>query len=511
MPPSREGLPGPVAEAFFGATARVQAINGPVGGGKTTTLFQKFCWHTPMLQPPSPLDGIRRRVVSVVHQDYRKLWRGPIPTYWKLFPQELPGSIWNGGKNEPASHRLAFRHPVDRKHPRVEVTVNFLAIGDADPEDVMRGYETSDWLLMEADLMAEEVFKFAITRLARAPGKEHGDLLNPAIGLDFNAPRFDSWVFKKMMEEWEHGVRLFVQPPAAFEVRGQPGVFNLNPDAENLHNLDSSYYQTQIDELRGDDIDKIRRFVCNRPGYSKSGQAVYRDEYADDVHVARNGLKPIPHLPLSIGLDAGGNPAAVFIQALPGGAVRVLAELVAPTGCGPVRFAKMVKEFLAQGPWQDFARASITCYPDPSAFWGGDAESDALSDKDWVTKFRRESRIECLMPDVGNKLFDRHKAVKDKLTRQGEEIGLLLDPNRCPVLRKGFVAGYCYPKVERAHGAGSYTNPVPVKNEFSHPHDALQYAIMGAMRYRVQQQERQRRQVRARTPGRAAAYAEVRR
>ena len=33
--------PGPVSEAFMHSTAKVQIINGPVGGGKTTTAFIK--------------------------------------------------------------------------------------------------------------------------------------------------------------------------------------------------------------------------------------------------------------------------------------------------------------------------------------------------------------------------------------------------------------------------------------------------------------------------------------
>ena len=512
MPPTGEGLPGPVAESFFAATDTVQALNGPVGGGKTYTLFLKFCWHVPMLQPPSPVDGVRRRVITVVHQDYRRLWRGPIATYNKLFPKDLDGSVWNGGRNEPATHKVAWRHPVDKEHPRVEVTVNFIAIGDNDVEDVMRGYETSDWLLMEADLLSEQTFTYAMTRLARAPGREHGTLLNPAVGLDFNAPTFDSWVFERMMNDWEPGRRLFVQPPAAFEVPGEPGRFNLNPQAENLHNLDDGYYQRQIDELGPRDPDLIRRFVCNKPGYNKSGLPVYGKEYSDIRHVSSVGLQPDYRLPLYIGLDAGGDPCAALGQVVAGGAVRVLAELIADHGTGPDRFGMILEEFLAQPRWQPFRRDQITCFPDPSAFWGGDAESQALSDQDWVTKFRHRTKLECRMPDVGNKLFDRLKAVKDKLLRQGEEVGLLLDPHHCQTLRKGFVAGYCYGEVKRANSQGRYIPALPVKNEFSHIHDATQYLIMGAMRYpKGAQNDRQRRQVRATTPGRPAAYAEVRR
>ena len=474
--------PGPIAAAFCLASGTIQAINGPVGSGKTSTLFEKFCLRTPFQQPPSPKDGIRRRVVTVVHADYRKLWRGPIRTWWRLIPRDYPHSTWTGGTNNPASHTLRMRHPVDRAE--VHVRVHFLAIGDDSAEDVMRGYETTDWLLMEADLLNEEVFKYAITRLARAPGREHGEAWRPAVGLDFNAPEFGSWVHTAMIDEWASKPDLlYVQPPAAFELPGARGQFNLNPQAENLHNLDPHYYQRQIDELAKTDIDLIRRFVCNQPGYSKIGLAVYSADYDDHVHVARLELTPNPAWPLYIGLDAGGDPSAVLIQVAPGANVRVLAELISEHGTGPDRFGQAMSDLLASPRFGEFNRRDIAGFPDPSAFWGGDGVSRSLSDQDWVTRFRQAAQFDCRAPAATNALFPRLQAVRDQLRKPGPQPGLLLDGRHCPQLRKGFMQGYQFGKVQRANAAGTHMPELPVKNEYSHVHDALQYAIMGALRY----------------------------
>jgi hypothetical protein len=54
--------------------------------------------------------------------------------------------------------------------------------------------------------------------------------------------------------------------------------------------------------------------------------------------------------------------------------------------------------------------------------------------------------------------------------------GLLLSP-ACKVLRKGFAGGYHYRRV-KVTGDERY-HDMPDKNAFSHPHDALQYALSG--------------------------------
>ncbi len=54
--------------------------------------------------------------------------------------------------------------------------------------------------------------------------------------------------------------------------------------------------------------------------------------------------------------------------------------------------------------------------------------------------------------------------------------GLVLSP-KCAALRKGFAGGYHY-KIVRA-ATGQQFHEVPNKNAYSHPHDALQYLLLG--------------------------------
>jgi hypothetical protein len=68
---------------------------------------------------------------------------------------------------------------------------------------------------------------------------------------------------------------------------------------------------------------------------------------------------------------------------------------------------------------------------------------------------------------------------------------LLLDPV-CTVLRKGFNGGYKYRRIQ-VTGDERYTDE-PVKNAYSHPHDALQYVALrhgGSQAIKAPRQPRQ--------------------
>ena len=72
----------------------------------------------------------------------------------------------------------------------------------------------------------------------------------------------------------------------------------------------------------------------------------------------------------------------------------------------------------------------------------------------------------------------RREAVAAALNRLIDgDPGLLLSP-ACTSLRKGFVGGYHYRRVRAGANPDTYYES-PVKNTYSHPHDALQYLLLG--------------------------------
>ena len=71
----------------------------------------------------------------------------------------------------------------------------------------------------------------------------------------------------------------------------------------------------------------------------------------------------------------------------------------------------------------------------------------------------------------------RREAVAAALNRLIDgDAGLLLSP-ACTMLRKGFVGGYHYRRVRAGANPDTYYES-PVKNTYSHPHDALQYLLL---------------------------------
>jgi hypothetical protein len=70
----------------------------------------------------------------------------------------------------------------------------------------------------------------------------------------------------------------------------------------------------------------------------------------------------------------------------------------------------------------------------------------------------------------------RIEAVSAALNRMVDgKPGLQLNPS-CGVLRKGFSGGYHFQRI--AAGNGATFHETPRKNQYSHPHDALQYMVL---------------------------------
>lgn len=457
--------PGPVAKAFFVDPHEISVINGPVGSGKTTTAIMKAV-HRAARQAPSPirrLPGpgtselwpVRMRKTCVVRDTYRQLWRSTMPSWFSRFPKSM-GSF-TGAENAPSTHVITFARP-DRT--LVEWQVDFIAIGDQAVEDVLRGYEPSDFYLNELDTLAEEVFIHAVGRYGRYPSAEHGGCTLPGILADCNAPILESWLYAKM----------FLLTPAELHAQGiglfrQPG--GLDPGAENLANLPGGrgYYQ-RMERVNPDWF--VQRMVHNRPGFSRAGKPVY-PEFNDLVHVAPAALPGVPQLPLVIGLDAGLSPSAAFCQQMPGGAWHVLDELVGEAGTGATRFGDMLAQFLRTrfGAFRD-----TVAWCDPSALYGADRDA---GEQDWseIVMARTGLRIRAAPT---NQPIPRWEAVRVPLGRMIDgRPGFVLSPE-CRVLRAGFNSGYHFRKVQGT--AGRYAEQAE-KTPESHVHDALQYALSG--------------------------------
>lgn len=446
--------PGPVSAAFMASTAPVQGIMGPIGSGKTGTCLMKLI-RLAAAQAPGP-DGWARTKWTVVRDNYRQLWRSVIPSWWRWVPQST--GEWIGGRGEPAVHTV--RWLLGQR--RIEMIVEFVAIGDVDVEAFMRGYEPTGFYLNEADKLPWDAFTFARGRAGRYPPMDAGGPSWYGLLLDFNAPPVTSDLYKALFEEPDASYKIFVQPGGR------------DPGAENLPNLPAGYYEEQI---KGAEEWYVRRMVDNLFGADRSGKPVY-PEFNDHLHVAREPLEPIAGLPIAIGVDAGLTPAAIFGQRLPNGAWRILRELVTAENesCGANRFGELLLLTL-QAHYRAWLLSNhgpqIELWADPSAFFGGDKQSE--DDLAWADTVARKLGLP-IRPAPSNALTHRLEAVRAPLGRMIDgRPSFQLDP-RCGRLRAGFNSTYRFRR--RPTGDESYDDK-PEKNAASHPHDALQYLILG--------------------------------
>lgn len=199
------------------------------------------------------------------------------------------------------------------------------------------------------------------------------------------------------------------------------------------------------------------------------GKPVFED-YNKLRHEVRYRLEPELGLPLLIGWDFGLTPAAVVCQ-LQGQRLIVLKEFVSQNK-GIDRFFPEVMTKLAQlyPGWRD-NRTDYIHFIDPN----GLAKRD--TDERTCAMIMGQHGAKRIFP--GPIAWEpRRKGVEDFLLRHTKDgAGLQLYAPDAPYLSRGFAGGYQYPEKYAQLEPGK---PRPLKNEYSHPHDALQYVAAGA-------------------------------
>jgi len=449
--------PGPVAQAFVeDIDTPITLCMGPIAGGKTTAGLMKGMVHS-YAWPIGP-GGVRRCKFGIIRRLYKDLEATTMKSWNEWFPRSM--GVWRGAAGDPATHELRLAHPQDGLP--IELTVQFIALGDQRVEEAMRGWEGSFAYIDEIDLMAPNTLAWVWSRCKRFP-KETLETNPQRCWASCNAPDFDSWVVKDFMEEPRPGHRLYRQPGG------------LEPDAENLAVLGPNYYRDLAAVLPADEK---RRLVDNMPGISRSGAPVY-PEYNDDWHFSATPLDVLPGRPLIIGMDAGGTPAAVICQRAPDGQWRVLAELtthekIMDSVTGPNRFGEMLAEIMAER----FRGMKAHAIADPSAGHGADTANGEAS---WIDIVGRVARIP-VQPAPTNDPTPRQEALRlpMKNTIDGRKYGLAIDPS-CRAVRRALAKDYMFPFIR---GAGQLRRAdQPLKNWASHLIEALQYACLDGGAY----------------------------
>jgi hypothetical protein len=448
--------PGPVAAAFHKSEAFVRGLKGPVGSGKSSTCCMEILKHT-MRQ--KPFNGVRRARWAVIRNTYPELKSTTIKTWETWFNSDIAPIKWDA----PITSTMKIKDCGDGN--ALELEVIFIALDKATETGKLRSLELTGAWINEASEVPKEVFDMVTQRVGRFPSKMMGGPTNPCVILDTNPPDDDHWYYKFAEEDTPDNWDFFDQPGGLIrEQIGDQVIYTPNPAAENVFNLPQgfNYY---LNMIGGKQDDWIKVFVLGQYGTTADGKPVF-PEYNDKVHVAEGQIEPNRMLPLYLGWDFGLTPACIIGQITPLGQLCILKELVSED-MGIRQFASEIVKPLLMNEYSGMRLISR-----------GDPAGVNRSQTDERTCYQELLEIGIASePAETNDFIPRRESVAFFLNRMaGGEPGFLLSPD-CRTLRKGFIGGYRY---ERLKVAGERYRDRPVKDRFSHPHDALQYLCLAA-------------------------------
>lgn len=427
----------PTVKQFSQSRKFLRGLMGPFGSGKSSgCVIELVTWGARQNEH----NGKRRARFAVIRNTYRQLQDTTIRTFVDWVPD---GSF---GKYLKSDHTFL----IDDLEPGLEIEILFRALDRPEHVSNLLSLELTGAWVNEAREVPWAVIKALQGRVGRFPKVTEGGCVDPGVIFDTNPPDDDSWWYKLFEETRPENAACFKQPSGRSE------------KAENKKFLPANYYENLV---LGSDADFIRVYVDGLYGYIKDGKPVY-PEYNDSVHCAE--LEPVAGVLIRRGWDFGLTPACIFTQVLPDGRWLVFDELVADD-LGIDTFADSVNLHTLQ-KYEGF---TIEDYGDPA----GSQRSAMTADKDEKTCFDilRGKGIQ-IQPSEQNLTIRLESVRKPMNSLIRGKPQMQLHP-RCKNLRKGFQGRYQY---KRVHVSGSQErfHDVPDKNQYSHPHDGLQYVAV---------------------------------
>jgi hypothetical protein len=428
--------PTPVLRKFMESNARMRALMGPVGSGKSVACCFEVVRRASMQEPNE--QGIRKTRCLVIRETARQLQDTTIKTWNDWFPPGTCGTYRRTTKTY-------FLKVGD-----VECEVMFRALDDADDVANLNSLEVTFAWMNECRDIHPDIVDALSKRIGRYPSSKDGGPTWHGMWGDTNPPTIDGWWYY-MMEHLDP--KDGVSPnDNGWDVYKQPSGRSVY--AENLENLPDGYYDTQ-----GRSEEYIRVYIDGEYGLSSAGMPIYK-YFRSDYHMATGPLRAIasPVRPIVVGMDLGLTPAAVIGQQDPRGRALILAEAVS-YDMGVQRFVRTILKPLLHGR---FPGALIIVVTDPAGVQRAQTDERSAVDIIKAEGFK-------VMPARTNNPTARISAVDEYLMRQVDgDPAFLVDPV-CTQLKSAMMGGYRY----KPKGDG-----IIDKNKHSHIAEALQYLML---------------------------------
>ena len=453
----------PTGHRFHSSDERNRFIFGPVGSGKTVAASMEILFRAINQRPNA--QGVRKSRCLVIRKSYPQLKTTVIQTF-----QQWVGHL---GKLKESGSPLEWRAEFPLPDgTRVEMEVWFKSMSKPQDLDDLKSMELTSAYLSECAELPKALLDILKTRLGRYPSKAEGGPSWTGIWGESNPPSMRSHWYETLEEERPEGYEVFYQPPPILhdpegrlwqasygDVPNPHHPWVPNPAAENIENLENGY-DYYLKAVPGMDWDKINVFILGNYGATKSGKPVY-PEFVTHFHRATAPIAPVKGQTVVVGMDFGLDASAVPTQMAGNGAMLVHPSIDAEG----MMLEAFIKQKLLPVLRDKFAGCPVLIVGDPS--------SDR---RETVSQFNAFSILQRSGLPAQRALTNdprmREEAVKWFLKQRD---GFFLDPG-ATLLHEGFTGSYHY---QSKHvGAEKTTVYKAEKNEYSHPHDALQYAAM---------------------------------
>lgn len=439
----------PTFQQFHAANTFYKYVMGPVASGKSSGCMWDLFLNA-MKQTPDK-DGVRKSRYCVVRATYPQLRSSTVRTFIDWYKDKITVTYTN-----PITARIKYDLPDGTK---IDMEVMFVAIEDELAAEKLRSWEFTGAWVNEAHEIPEYLINNILpARVGRYPSaRETGGPVDPQIILDYNAVPTDHWLYKIAEETRPENCSFFKQPPAV--IKDTKGNYRINPEAENLEHLREGYYENM---LLVASREVIQTDLMNQYGERRAGKPVYKD-FDDAEHTTVAALSPPTGLPVIIGIDQGLTPAAALTYQAMDGTLCVFDE-ISTEDCSLKEFAEshLWPLINTKYPW---IKRNFTCVVDPAA------NQRSMNDAKAGFEILKEAGLPIRLAK-SNAPTERREAVIHFLLRKGK---FKLSPE-CFMLRRGFISDYKYE--ERRVLSGERYKDKPMKNIYSHVHDALQYAAM---------------------------------
>ena len=448
---------GPVLQEFSDCRERNSMIMGPLGSGKTVQTILKFldlmCEQEPVKIQSHPNHNKRLSRIIACRNTYSELFSTTIKD-WLEIHGDL--GLFKQGSKEPPTHRIDFDLEDGTS---VQCEVIFIAFDRPDHVKKARGIQTTWVWLNETKELSKSVVDMLDLRHGRYPSLKEG--VRPThhgmIG-DYNAPYEGHWLYELAEETKPKGWKFHRQAGGVLKHEDK---WIVNPSAENIKNLPENYYERGME---GKSDDWIHVNLANEYGFVSEGKPVH-PWYVDSTHCKDSDWTPDVTQPIVLGFDFGRTPACAFVQRAEFGRWIVFDEFIA-NDVGAVEFAPALKKYIDA----NYPHFTFKGWGDPSGANRNQANSE--------TPFRilRAKGIPAQPTDSNDPLKRRAslEVPMKELCMDGRPRFLILP--KASMIRKGLQGGFCYRRLQKS---GEYYTEEPDKNEYSHPVEALEYALQG--------------------------------